>query len=117
MSTKSPECWGDNPQARGLRIELAPGHTLTLPFSHFVLSELTTDDKEQHLRFVFATHEVLIHGHSLRRIDMAMQRLELGFIAKTANSKRGVEETQPVVCEIIVRAFNLSERQPDSLNP
>ena len=29
---------------------------------------------------VFATHEVLIRGHSLRRIETGMQRMELSFL-------------------------------------
>lgn len=103
MSTKSSECWAIDPQARGLRIELAPGHNLTLPFNQFVLSELTSGDKEQQLRIVFATHEVLIRGKSLRRIDITMQHLELGLIAKTSGSTRAVEDGSPTIREIVVK--------------
>jgi hypothetical protein len=31
MSTKTPECWASDPQARGLRIEITPERSLLLP--------------------------------------------------------------------------------------
>lgn len=103
MSAKSSECWAIDPQARGLRIEIEPGHYLTLPFNQLVLSEFTTSDKGQQLRFVFATHEILIHGKSLRRVDIALQHLELGFIAKASSDARAVEDGAPTIREIVVK--------------
>jgi hypothetical protein len=40
--------------------------------------------KEQQLRLVFVTHEVSLRGHSLRRIETAMQRMELSFFGSVA---------------------------------
>jgi hypothetical protein len=82
MSTKSPECWAIDPQARGLRVEVSPEQELLLPFDQFAFAELTTDGKEQRLQIHFATHLVLIRGQNLRRIETAMQRMELSFIVK-----------------------------------
>jgi hypothetical protein len=48
-----------------------------LPFDQFAFAELKTEGKQQCLRLVFATHEVLIRGNALRRIETTMQRMEL----------------------------------------
>lgn len=103
MSTKSPECWASDPQARGLRIEISAEHSLLLPFDQFVFAELTTDGEGQCLRLMFATHEVIAHGQSLRRLETAMQRLELSFLASLPAGHRSlVADGQPVVREIAV---------------
>ena len=77
MSTKSPESWASDPQAKGLRIEVSPERSLLLPHGQFIFAELTSGGDEQNLKLVFATHEVSVRGHHLRRIEMVMQRLEL----------------------------------------
>ena len=77
MNTKTPECWSNDPNAHGVKIELSAERSLLLPFDQFAFAELKTEAKEQHLRLVFATHEVSIHGHYLRRIETVMQRMEL----------------------------------------
>jgi hypothetical protein len=74
-----------------------------LPFDQFAFAELKTERKQQHLRLVFATHEVLIRGNSLRRIETTMQRMELLFLAALPSSQRSlVAEGQPVIVEISV---------------
>ncbi len=103
MKTKTPECWTSDPQARGLRIEISAEHSLLLPFDQFVFAELTTDTDEQCLRLVFATHEVAVSGHSLRRLETAMQRLELSFLGTLASSERSlISEGQPIVLKLLV---------------
>ena len=103
MNTKTPECWASDPQARGIRIEISAEHSLLLPHDEFAFAELKSEGKEQRLRLVFAMHEVLVRGHSLRRIETAMQRLELSLLAKLPNSQRSlVAEGQPLVLEIAV---------------
>jgi hypothetical protein len=103
MSTKSPECWANDPQARGVRIEISAEHSILLPHDEFAFAELKSKGKEQHLRLVFAMHEVLIRGHSLRRIETAMQRLELSLLAPLSGNQRSlVPEGQPVILELAV---------------
>ena len=72
-TTKPPECWASDANARALRVETAPGRALLLPFDQFVFAECHTEAKEQRFRLVFATHEVVVRGHSLRRIETALQ--------------------------------------------
>jgi len=101
MSTKSPECWAIDPQARGLRVEVSAGQSFLLPFDQFAYSELTTDGKEQRLQIHFATHDVSIRGQNLRRIETAMQRMELSFITKMpANYQTIVTQGQPLILKI-----------------
>ena len=63
----------------------------------------TSGGDEQLLKLVFATHEVLIRGHHLRRIETTIQRMELSFIATLPSSQRSLTaEGQPIVLEIVV---------------
>ena len=103
MSTKSPESWSSDPQARGLRIEISGDNSLLLPFDQFVFAELKSEEKKQQLRLVFATHEVSVRGHSLRRIETTMQRLELSVLDVLPSSQRSlIPDGQPLILEICV---------------
>ena len=74
-----------------------------LPFDQFAFAEHKIEGKRQQLRLVFATHEVLIRGNALRRIETMMQRMELSFLAALPSSQRSlVAEGQPVIVEIVV---------------
>src|ERR1700722_17782619 len=107
MNTKQPECWANDPNAHSIHVEVSPDQSLLLPHGDFVFAELKTEGREQQLRLVFATHEVLIRGHCLRRIETAMQRLELAFVAKSPTSQRSlITEGHPVVLEVTVTELN-----------
>ena len=109
-TTKPPECWATDANARALRIETAPGCSLLLPFDQFVFAECQTEEKEQRLRLVFATHEVVVQGHSLRRIETAMQRMVLSHLACLPGSYRSLlADGQPFVREIAVQEGKDSE--------
>src|ERR1043166_3680007 len=104
MSTKTPECWASDPNARAVKIEVSAEQSLLLPYDQFAFSELKHDGKIQQLRLVFATHEVSLRGHSLRRIETAIQRMDLSLLAVLPGKQRSlVPDGQPVVLEIIVR--------------
>jgi hypothetical protein len=103
MSTKSPECWANDPQARGVRVEISADYSMLLPHDEFAFAELKSEGQEQKLRLVFAMHEVLVRGHSLRRIETAMQRSELSLLTALSGKQRSlIPEGQPVVLEIVV---------------
>ena len=103
MSTKTPECWASDPQARGLRIEATPERSLLLPHNHFIFAELDSSGDEQNLKLVFTTHEISVRGHHLRRIETVMQRLELSLVAKLpGNQRKFITEGQPVILDIVV---------------
>ena len=111
MSTKSPECYTTEPQARCLQVEISPGRLLLLPLDQFAFAEFISDDKEQQLRLTFATHEVVIRGFTLRRIETAMHRLELASImVLPAKYQPLIAEGQPRIQQIVV-----TENKPSGL--
>src|SRR5437667_11493223 len=113
MSTKSPECWASDPQTKGLRIEVSPERSLLLPYGQFIFAELTSGGDEQNLKLVFATHEVSVRGHHLRRIETTMQRGELSLLAKLPSSQRTlITEGQPVIFEIVVTEMKEADTSP-----
>jgi len=113
MSTKSPECWANDTQARAVRVEMSPEQSLLLPHNDFVFAELKREGKEQVLRLVFAMHEVMVRGYSLRRIETAMQRMELSLLTKLPSSQRSlVPDGQPVILEIVVTEITKQESLP-----
>jgi hypothetical protein len=109
MNTKTREYWASDPQARGLRIEFSAEQSLILPFDQFAFAELKSEGKQQHLRLVFATHEISIRGHALRRIETAMQRSELSLLTALSGKQRSlIPDGQPAVLEILVKELPCS---------
>ena len=116
MSTKSTECYTTDSQARCLRVEIAAARSLLLPLDQFVFAELTSEGKEQKLRLVFATHEVLISGYVLRRIEMALSRLELSGVMKLPEKYHAlIAENQPKIRDIVVTEIKPGA-EPSQLN-
>lgn len=102
MNTKSPECYTTDTQARCLRVEMTATRLLVLPLDQFVFAELDGDGKEQKLRLVFATHEVVIFGYALRRVETAICRLELSGIMKLPEKYHAlIAENQPRIRDIV----------------
>ena len=103
MSTRTPECWANDPNAEALRIEVTPERSLLLPHDQFMFAELTGDGDDQNLKLVFAAHEVSIRGHHLRRIETGMQRMELSLVTVLPGNQRNfVPDGQPVILEITI---------------
>ncbi len=117
MNTKSPDCWASDPQARAIRVEPTPGHSIILPYPHFVYAELTGDGPDQTLRLVFATHEVVVRGRALRRVEAAVHRLELSWVAPLPDRVRTiVPDGQPSIRQVNIIAVNESELESPSTN-
>jgi hypothetical protein len=115
MSNKLPECYATDPQASSLRVEISATLSLLLPFDQFAFAELDSGDKEQKLRLVFATHEVLISGHVLRRIETAMQRMELSNIAILPSKYHPlIAENQPKILKLVVMESKPSVPQSET---
>ena len=103
MNTKLPECWASDPNARGVRIEVSPELTLLLPFDQFLFSELHQTAEGQRLRAIFASHEVTLTGTGLRRIEIALQRLQLSYIAcLPPRFHSSATDDQPMIRQIVV---------------
>ncbi len=97
---------------------MSTDRSLLLPHDDFAFAELNREGKEQTLRLVFAMHEVLVRGHSLRRIETAMQRMELSFLsALSANQRSLIPDGQPVILEIaVVEAKNAEKSGRENQN-
>jgi hypothetical protein len=103
MNTKVPECYTTDTQARCLRVQMTATRLLVLPLDQFVYADLDGDGREQKLRLVFATHEILISGHVLQRIETAIHRLELSGLMKLPEKYHSlIAENQPRIREIVV---------------
>jgi hypothetical protein len=91
---------------------------LVLPLDQFVFAELVSEEKEQKLRLVFATHEILISGHVLRRIETAICRLELSGLMKLPTKYHSlVPDGQPKIREIVITENKSADLQSQaSLN-
>src|SRR5271169_131133 len=103
MSTKAPDCWESDPNATGVKVELAPDDHLLLPFDQFIFAELKPHGEQQQLRLVFVTHEVSVRGDSLNRIETIMQRKQLSLL-KTLPSHQWslIDQGQPFITEIVI---------------
>ena len=87
---------------------------MLLPFDQFAFAELKSEGKEQQLRLVFATHEVSLRGHSLRRIETAMQRMELSLLTALPDKQRSlVPDGQPAVLQIFVKEVPCASSHSD----
>jgi hypothetical protein len=76
---------------------------LVLPLDQFAFAEFTNDEKEQLLHLSFASHEVMVRGRALRRIETALHKLELSFLmALPAKYHSLVPDGQPKIREIVV---------------
>lgn len=114
MNTKTPECWSSDPNAHAVKIEVSAEQSLLLPFDQFAFAELKSEGKEQCLRLVFATHEVTLRGHALRRIETAMQRMELSLLVVLSPNQRSlVQQGQPVINVLVATELG----QQDQLQP
>ena len=116
MSTKSTECYTTDPQARCLRVESSPGRSLLLPLDQFAFAEFDSTGKEQLLHLAFGSHEIFVHGSALRRIESALHKLELSFLAVLpAKYHALVPDGQPKIRDIVVTEIKPGA-EPGQLN-
>lgn len=112
MDSKPVECFSTDPRARGLRIELSPQHSLVLPYEHFIYSELKAEKESDSLRLLFVTHEVIVSGYMLRRVENGIQTRELAWIAPRPERYRPQANEKAFISRITVRLLEEQEPQP-----
>ena len=113
LLNKGTESWASDPNVHGLRVELSTEHTFLLPYDQFVFAEIEQVDGQQLLRMVFATHEVTVHGHSLRRLVTGLQRRDLAAISLFSDPRRiAAPDGQPVIRGIDVTPLQDSDETP-----
>ena len=106
MDTKSVECFGIAPQARGLRVELSPQESLVLPHEHFMYSELKAGAEHDTLKLCFMNHEVLLTGYGLRRIENAMHTREIAWVLAAPARFRLQRNEKGFITQISVRRLD-----------
>lgn len=107
MNAKSPECWSVDPRACGLHVELSPSHSFFLPYEHFVYAEMKSEDGNDVLALVFATHEIVLRGQRLRRIEAAIQHRELASVNTVPQKYQSlIADNQPVIAKLTVKVVS-----------
>ncbi len=116
MNTKQPECWSVDPQIRGLRVELSSGQSVIMAYHHFAFAEWNAGDTEETLKINFTTREFEVHGRLLRRIEAALQRMELASISAVTDKYQSlIGENQPFITSIhIIQVAHTSGDKGDN---
>ena len=86
-----------------------------LPHEHFVYSELKADAEHDTLKFLFVTHEVVVTGYVLRRVDHGMQTRELAWVAARSERYRLHANEKSFISRVVVRL--LEEKHPNEEVP
>ena len=79
-ATKHTLCWNKDAQAQALRVEMADGSFLVLPYDHlgFVKFEPQKDSDLVHV--FLSTHDVEIRGTNLRDLGLAFQKCAVDWV-------------------------------------
>jgi hypothetical protein len=109
MDSKPPECFSCDARARGVRVELSPQKSIVLPHEHFVYAEFTADEHKDLLKLVFVTHEVVLAGHLLRRIEMAILNRDLSWLCARPEKFRVENSDRPFITNLTVRVLEQSD--------
>ena len=114
MNTTSLECYGCDPRARAIRFETSARHWLILPHEQLVYADLEMADAEDRLTLVFVTHEVVLIGHLLKRLEGAILERELAWITPRGHSQKEFAKGAVFIRELKVRSL---EAHPKSTAP
>jgi hypothetical protein len=105
MDKKPLECFACDPRARGVRVDLSPQKSVVLPHEHFVYAEFVADEQVDLLKLVFVTHEVILTGCLLRRIETAIVNRDLSWLCARAEKFRTQDSDRPFVSKLIVKVI------------
>ena len=107
MDNKPPECFACDPRARGVRVDILPQKSVVLPHEHFVYAEFMADDQVDLLKLVFVTHEVILTGYLLRRIETAIVNRDLSWLCARPEKFRAQDSDRPFVSTLTVKAIEV----------
>ncbi len=103
MENKLPECYACDMRARGVRVDLSPQKSLVLPHEHFAFAEFSADDGMDSLKLVFLSHEIVLVGHQLRRIENAILNRDLCWLCACAEKFHQPNSDRPFITSLTVR--------------
>jgi len=105
MDNKPPECFACDPRARGVRVDISPQKSVVLPHEHFVYAEFMADEQIDLLKLVFVTHEVILTGHLLRRIETAIVNRDLSWLCARPEKFHVQNSDRPFITNLAVRVL------------
>ena len=105
MDNKSLECFACDGRARGVRIEISPQRSLVLAHEHFVYAEFEAGEKRDSLKIVFVTHEVVLEGFLLRRIENAIVNRDLAWLCGRGEKFRPQDHERPFITKLTLKAL------------
>ena len=91
------EGWATDPEARAIRVEVAPGRSYLFPHEHFIQSELIRGEDGDTLTIDIADHRITVQGRQLHRVELALQRRQLSLLASIVRKITEVEGTTLVM--------------------
>lgn len=109
MDTKPIECFGTDPRAHGVRVEVSPQESFGLPYEQFMYSEFKAGEAHDTLKLFFMNHEVQITGYGLRRVENAMLARDLAWVAARPARHRSLAAEKGFITRIIVRYLDDEE--------
>ena len=79
-SRRTSACWEGDANAQALRVELADGKSCLVPYSRIAFVECEHGADHTTLCLRSDTHEILIVGKNLRRLESALQKFDVGWV-------------------------------------
>jgi hypothetical protein len=116
MDNKPPECFACDPRARGVRVDISPQKSVVLPHEHFVYAEFMADDQIDLLKLVFVTHEVILTGYLLRRIETAIVNRDLSWLCARPEKFRVQNSDRPFVSTLTAKAIEIQSTDHSGKN-
>ena len=111
MDLRSPECFASDVRARGVRIDLSPQKSIVLPHEQFMGSEFSAEKSVELLKLKFASHEVILAGHQLRRIENAILNRDLSWLCALPENQRQSDSEVPFVSTLTVKAIEAQSNE------
>ena len=114
METKLIECFGIDPRARGLRVQLSAQESKVFAHEHFMHSEWKAGAEQDTLKIYFINHEVTLVGYDLRRIEAAVHTREIAWVIPAQRRYRAGDKG--FIMNMSVRCLD-DENAPTEPNP
>ncbi len=109
MDNKSLDCFACEGRARGVKVEISPQNSFVMPHEHFIYSEFKADDDRDLFKITFVTHEVVVEGFLLRRVENAMVNRDLSWLCARAERFRPQNHDRPFITKLTVRPSEESQ--------
>lgn len=107
MDNKPPECFACDARARGVRIDFSPYKSIVLPHEQFMGAEYSAEKSVELLKLKFASHEIILAGYLLRRIENAILNRDLSWLCALPEKFHLPDSDRPFVTNLTVKAVGV----------